>query len=46
MPDTFRLRASASAACDVEGHEAETLEGAARTIERDRPALCEVFPLE
>jgi FkbM family methyltransferase len=26
--------------CDVEGHEAEALEGAARTIERDRPALC------
>ena len=26
--------------CDVEGHEAEVLEGAARTIERDRPALC------
>lgn len=25
--------------CDVEGHEAEALEGAARTIERDRPAL-------
>ena len=26
--------------CDVEGHEAEALEGAAQTIERDRPALC------
>jgi len=26
--------------CDVEGHEAEALEGASRTIERDRPALC------
>ena len=26
--------------CDVEGHEAEVLEGAAHTIERDRPALC------
>jgi FkbM family methyltransferase len=26
--------------CDVEGHEAEALEGAARTIERDKPALC------
>lgn len=26
--------------CDVEGHEAEALEGAAGTIERDRPALC------
>jgi FkbM family methyltransferase len=26
--------------CDVEGHEAEALEGATRTIERDRPALC------
>jgi FkbM family methyltransferase len=26
--------------CDVEGHEAEALEGAAHTIERDRPALC------
>jgi hypothetical protein len=25
--------------CDVEGHEAEALEGAARMIERDRPAL-------
>lgn len=25
---------------DVEGHEADVLEGAARTIERDRPALC------
>jgi len=26
--------------CDVEGHEAEALEGAAAIIERDRPALC------
>jgi len=26
--------------CDVEGHEAEVLEGATHTIERDRPALC------
>jgi FkbM family methyltransferase len=26
--------------CDVEGHEAEALEGASRTIDRDRPALC------
>jgi len=26
--------------CDVEGHEADALAGAARTIERDRPALC------
>src|SRR6266508_3383783 len=26
--------------CDVEGHEAEALEGATRAIERDRPALC------
>ena len=26
--------------CDVEGHEADVLEGAARTLERDRPALC------
>jgi FkbM family methyltransferase len=26
--------------CDVEGHEAEALEGAAHTLERDRPALC------
>lgn len=26
--------------CDVEGHEADVLEGAARTIERDRPSLC------
>src|SRR6266536_44536 len=26
--------------CDVEGHEAEALEGASRIIERDRPALC------
>ena len=26
--------------CDVEGHEAEALEGAVGTIERDRPALC------
>jgi len=26
--------------CDVEGHEAEALKGAADIIERDRPALC------
>jgi FkbM family methyltransferase len=26
--------------CDVEGHEADVLDGAVRTIERDRPALC------
>jgi len=26
--------------CDVEGHEADALAGAARTIERDRPGLC------
>jgi FkbM family methyltransferase len=26
--------------CDVEGHEADALAGAAGTIERDRPALC------
>jgi len=26
--------------CDVEGHEAEALEGATDIIERDRPALC------
>jgi FkbM family methyltransferase len=26
--------------CDVEGHEADVLEGAARTIQRDQPALC------
>jgi FkbM family methyltransferase len=26
--------------CDVEGHEAEALEGASRILERDRPALC------
>ncbi len=26
--------------CDVEGHEADVLEGGTRTIERDRPSLC------
>jgi len=37
---TQRPRSITFIKCDVEGHEAEALEGAAGIIERDRPALC------